>query len=75
MRTPLKKIFINDLEIRVYSLSEALGSPVAESVTIIDHFNDVSYEEAELIFDYLIHEGFIESQNAKLEIAKNSYFN
>tara|TARA_B100000131_G_C18034739_1_gene579945 strand:- start:486 stop:716 length:231 start_codon:yes stop_codon:yes gene_type:complete len=72
-KTPLKTILVNDLEVKVHSLSEAVGYPLAESVTIIDKYNDVSCEEAELIFDYLISEGFISSQNASLKIVKNSF--
>ena len=70
MKSPLKTLQINELEVRVYSLNEALGLPLAESVSIIDKFNDVSYEEAEKIFNYLEAEGFISSPKADLEIVK-----
>ena len=72
MKTPQKTVRLNDLEVKVHSLSEAIGSPLAESVTIIDEYNDVSCEEAELIFDYLLSEGFISSHNANLRIVKKT---
>ena len=70
MKSPLKTLQINELEVRVYSLNEALGLPLAESVSIIDKFNDVSHEEAEKIFNYLEAEGFISSSKADLKIVK-----
>lgn len=70
MKKPLKILNINDLEVRVYSLNEALGAPLAESVLILDKFDDVSYEEAENIINYLVAEGFLYSDKAELEIVK-----
>jgi hypothetical protein len=70
MKSPLKILQINDLEVRVHSLNEVLGLPLAESVSIIDKFNDVSPEEAEIIFNYLEAEGFISSSKADLEVVK-----
>lgn len=70
MKKPLKVLNINELEVRVYSLNEALGVPLAESVSILDKFDDVSHEEAEKIINYLLAEGFIHSDEAKLEIVK-----
>lgn len=66
----VRKLTLNDLEIRVHRKKHPYDE---ERVVIIDEYEDVSSYEAEVIVKYLYAEGFVNSDEPRLEIIKNRY--